>query len=282
MKILQKIWDEFVYGGHLVAVGDISAIYAFSLILGINITWTFLLVIYLGVMSINYFNRYEEFDQDILTNPERSTELRKYKKFIPLIVILSFLIMTLVVSLTASRDALFCMIVLFLIGILYTIFLKRLTREIVGFKNFMTTLPYALLVVFLFIYYGVSLTTGGILILLFYFMRMFLNTALFDIRDIASDKKESLKTFAIVFGKGKTLGLLTVLNVLSAVPIIYGIYVGILPLFSAAILFTIFYAFYYLKQVKSSDINKSFLYNVIIDSEFIFWLPYILIGGYLL
>lgn len=282
MKILQKIWDEFVYGGHLVAVGDISAIYAFSLILGIKITWTFLLVIYLGVMSINYFNRYEEFDQDILTNPERSENLRRYKKILPLVVVFSFLVMAVVVLLTASINALFFMIILFLIGIFYTVFLKRLTREITGFKNFMTTLPYALLVVFLFIYYDASFTTGGILILLFYFMRMFLNTALFDIRDVASDKKAGLKTFAIVLGKEKTLSFLALLNVLSAVPIVYGVYTGVLPLFSVAVFFTILYAFYYLKQVKSSDINKSFLYNVVIDSEFFFWLPYILIGKHLI
>ncbi len=264
------------------AVGDISAIYAFSLILGINIAWTFLLVVYLGVMSINYFNRYKEFDQDILTSPERSKELSKYKKFLPLVVVSFFLIMVLVVSQNASQKALLFMIFLFLFGILYTVFLKRLTNKIIGFKNLMTTLPYALLVVFLFIYYDVSFTIGGILILLFYFMRMFLNTALFDIRDIISDKGAGLKTFAIVLGKDKTLKLLVLLNVLSVAPIIYGVYTGVLPLFSIAILFTILYAFYYLKKIKSSDINKSFMYNVIIDSEFIFWLPYVLIGGYLL
>lgn len=280
--MVKKIWDDFVYGGHLVAVGDVSAMYVFSLILGIDITWPFLLVVYLGVMAINYFNRYKEFDQDVLTSPERSKELSKYKKFIPLVVVFSLLIMVLLVSQTASQNALLFMIFLFLLGIFYTVFLKRLTRKITGFKNFMTTLPYAFLVVFIFIYYDIPVTAGGSFILLFYFMRMFLNTALFDIRDVASDKKESLKTFAIVFGKEKTLGLLTILNVLSVVPIIYGIYAGALPLFSAAILFTILYAFYYLKQVKSSDINKSFLYNVVIDSEFVFWTPYILIGKYLI
>lgn len=278
--MLRRVWDGFVYGGHLVAVGDVSSIYAFSLILKVHVTWPFLLVIYLGVLAINYFNRYKEFDQDVLTSPQRSKELKAYKKYLPLIVALSFVALLAIVSMTATLEAVFFMIALFLLGILYTLALKNFTKVVIGFKNFMTALPYALLIFFLLIYYNAPFTMGAVALFLFYFIRMFMNTAFFDIRDVASDRKSGLKTFAIYFGKDKTIKFLTVLNVLSAVPIALGTYAGLLPTYALALIVTSLYSMYYLSKINGNDVNKTLIYNVITDGEFVFYLPYVLIGKY--
>lgn len=72
----------------------------------------------------------------------------------------------------------------------------------------------------------------------------------FDIKDISSDKEERLKTFAVVWGKERTIRALIILNLLSAVPLIIGVYLDILPWFSLALLLTLPYTFYYLNQTR--------------------------------
>lgn len=280
-RVTREIWDEFVYGSHLVALGDVLALYVLSLILNIDITISFFIVVYLSILAINFFNRYKDIDQDNLTNSERSTSISKYFKFMPYIMGFLFLVSVFITALCAPFNALIFMLFLFGLGIFYSIYLKSVTRKVIGFKNFMTALPYALLVIFLSLFYNASIELSTILITTFYFIRIFINTTFFDIKDIKSDKSEGLRTLPVVFGENKTKIILTYLNIFSIIPIIIGIYWKILPFYSIALIVTVFYSFIYLEKRKLFK-KQTTLYNVVVDGEFIFWLPYILIGKILL
>lgn len=277
-KILKTVWDEFVYGSHLLALGDTLAIIALSIILEIQITWALPLVIYLSVLAINSYNRYEEYDTDILTNPERSEKMRKYIRFFPYLISLLLVVATIIVSQTATMQSLIFMGLLFILGLLYTLIFKGWTKKVIGFKNFSIALPYSLMVIFTALYYGHPITGVVILIMIFYYIRIFMSAMYFDIKDIRGDKKEGLKTFAVVFGKDKTINILQWLNIISFIPILVGLYYNLIPFYSVALFLTIPYANYYLSKTSSKSINLSFLNNVIADGEFIFWLPYILIA----
>ena len=52
-NIPKFLWDEFVYGSHLVALGDVSALFAMSLILNIKVfLLLFSLLVFPFVLSI--------------------------------------------------------------------------------------------------------------------------------------------------------------------------------------------------------------------------------------
>jgi len=272
-KSLLAIWKEFVHNSGLVALGDVSALYALSIILNIQVDISFFIVLILSILAINYFNRYKEADQDILTNSERSTSVKKYFKFTPCIMAALGLAAFVITWIFASVGALIFMVILFGQGIIYTLFLKQVTKKIIGFKNFMTALPYGLLIFFLSIFYDVPISSATILMAIFYFLRIFINTTFFDIKDIESDSKEGLKTFAAVVGEQGTKGLLLVINVLSLLPIVLGLYLGVLPIYSIGLLATFFYVLLYLKD--RNKLSRDNLYGVLVDSEFVFWLPYV-------
>jgi 4-hydroxybenzoate polyprenyltransferase len=141
----------------------------------------------------------------------------------------------------------------------------------------MTALPYALLVIFMALFYNAPITLALVLITVFYFIRMFINTTFFDIKDIKADKKEGLKTFPVVFGENKTKLFLILLNLISIIPIIIGVYLNVLPAYSIALLVTVIYAFLYLNKRKLFT-NQTTLYNVVVDGEFIFWLLYVFVA----
>jgi len=278
-KILVTIWDEFVYGGHFLALGDAATLYVIALVLNISITWSFLVIVYLGVFAANLYNRFDEFGHDALTNPVRVKVMDKYVKHFYPIIIFSFVASTTLILLFANYIVLVFGFFVFVISMLYTTIFKKMTKYIVGFKSYVAALFYAMMVILLVIYYNAPINKAVILIFVFYFIRIFISNAACDVKDIESDRKRGLKTIAISLGENGAMTLLNILNISSGLLIVYGVYVNLLPNFSLALLLTIPYAslYFYLDRKMHS---KELFTNAVIDGEFLLWFPFILIGKY--
>jgi 4-hydroxybenzoate polyprenyltransferase len=113
-------------------------------------------------------------------------------------------------------------------------------------------------------------------------IKSLLNVIFFDIKDIESDGKKGLKTIPIKFGKEKTLELLQILNVISFIPLVIGVAVRALPVFTLALLSLYFYTFYYLKkaeELERKDIR--FVSYALCEAEIILW-PLLILAGSIL
>ncbi len=77
------------------------------------------------------------------------------------------------------------------------------------------------------------------------------------------------------------LQLLSVIAILAILPLIIGVYSKTLPISSLMLFLTIPYTFFYFKQLEKKDISPSFLYNVIVDGEFILWPFFVLLGNFI-
>ena len=277
-KTLKIIWDEFVYGGHLLSLGAVSIVLTSAILLNIKITWDFLLIVYLGTQSIYLYNRYKEYKKDFLTNPERTKHIKKYIKYMPLIVFLfSSIAITIIVYFNKMSVLIFGLSMLFL-GLLYSLFLKGFTKKIVGFKSFFISLMWALLVVFLSVYYSSPLNLALLLIFIFVYLKLFIHTCFFDIKDIETDKKEGLLTLAVILRKEKLIYLLNFINIFSMFPIILGFSFNLFPKFSLMLLLTIVIVFYYLQKSKDKKIDITYFSQVAISGEKISWSFLILVG----
>ncbi|MEI6850679.1 MAG: UbiA family prenyltransferase [Candidatus Saccharibacteria bacterium] len=276
-KILKSIWDEFVYGGHFLALGDAVALYVMAIILSIPVTWDFLVVIYLCVFAANLFNRSDESGHDALTNPVRVKVMKKYTKYFYPIVIVCLVSSIAIILNFSNVNALIFAVLIFLIAIMYTTIFKKMTKYIVGFKSYVAALFYALMVFLLVIYYAAPINSAVILVFIFYYLRIFISNAACDVKDIKSDKKRGLKTIAISLGEDGAMKFLNVLNILSGLIIVWGVYKNVLPLFSLALLATIPYSSYYF-YLNAKINSKEFFTNAVVDGEFLLWLPYILVG----
>lgn len=276
-KITTTVWDEFIYGGHFLALGDAVALYVMAVILNISVTWSFLVVIYLCVFAANLFNRSDESGHDALTNPVRVKVMDKYVKYFYPIVFSCLMISIFLILYYSNLGSLLFAALIFLVAILYTAVFKKMTRYVVGFKSYIAAFFYALMVFFLAIYYSATISIAVIFIFVFYYLRIFISNAACDVKDIESDKKRGLKTIAISFGEIGAMKLLNVLNIASGLLIVWGVYINVLPKFSLALLLTIPYASYYF--YLNARMNKKEVFtNAIVDGEFLLWLPFILIG----
>jgi hypothetical protein len=171
-KLFESIWNEFVYGGHLLSLGAVSIVYTAAILLGIKITWDFLVIVYLGIYTPYLYNRYKEFNKDFLTNPERTKHIGRYVKYIPLMISFFTLIIIGIFLYFNKIPALLFAIFLLFLSFSYSILFKGLSKKIVGFKNFYISLSWALLAVLLAIYYSFSLNLAIFLIVIFYFFEI--------------------------------------------------------------------------------------------------------------
>ena len=268
-------WNEFVYGGHLLSLGGVSVISATAILLDLKITLDCLFIVYLTSQIIYSYDRYKEFEIDFFCNPERTLYLEKYVEKIPIYIAIYILSVIIILLLLKNYIALIYWIFLIFLGLLYGIFFKKATEKIIGFKNYFVSLMWVLLVVFFIIYYNHSFSLSLFLMCFFIFLRYFIHESFVDIKDIESDEKENLRTLPIIFGEKKLINILKIINILSFFPIICGVYLNFFPIYSLILLLIIPYTLYNFKKLFEPKINKTFLYNVLADGEFILWIVFL-------
>lgn len=285
-SIIELIWNELVYGGHLLSLSAVCVVFTSAILLEIEITIDFLIIAYSSTHAAYLYNRYKEFKKDYLTNPERTQYFEKRIKKMPLIIFCFIFIFIVTLLYFGNFYALIFGLMIFTTGIFYTLFFKKITREIIGFKNFYIAFSWSLLVIFLSIYYSSSLSLSINLsvffIFIFIFIKCFLGTSFYDIKDIESDKKEGLLTLAIVFGEKRLIKFLNLINILALAPIILGVYLQVLPVFSLILCFSIPITFYLFRKIEHTKIDIAYLSEILISAEKISWFLLILFGSFLL
>lgn len=277
-KILNSIWDEFVCGGHLISLGAVTIILTSAILLDINVGLEFLIIIYLVSFNSLLYNRYRERQADSLTNVQRTKILEKYFRHINLIILLSGLTLILIFIYHQKITVFLFVIFFFILAFLYTQYLKKNTNKIIAFKNVCFSFITGLLVILLSLYYSYPLLSLPLLLIfLFVFLRMFVNTVFLDIKDVESDTKGVLLTLPLVLGRGKTLKVLQIITILSVIPMFLGSYLKILPALSLMLVFIIPYTFYYFSKSKLKE-NFYLVNYILADFEFILWPILVLLG----
>ena len=280
-RILGIIWDEFIYGCHLLVFGTGAIVISTAFLLDKKIDWSYPIIIYLTAYAVYLFNRYHEVNLDILTNPERTKHLKKYINFVPIILIFVLLIIIEILVYYEKISFLPFIILLFLGGLFYTVFFKKVTKQVIAFKNFYVALEWTLPVILIPIYYSFSFTFPLFLIAIFVYLKTFMINSYFDVKDIETDKKEKLLTLPVSFKLKNYLTFLTYLNFLFALIIILSVWFKQLPNPVLILLLTIPFNLYVFKETEKAVIPLSKLY-FLASGEFILWPFLLLVGEFIL
>jgi len=287
MSILQKIThclkfirDEFIYGGHLLSLGTVGLIVSITILLEKKIEWQILALAYLTPQIIYTYNHLKEIEKDRLGNPERVRHLQKIIKYSPLIISFYLLSLFLCSFFFTNLETFFFVFFLTAGGILFSEFFKGVTKKILGFKNFYSSLFWAAGMFLPLFYYSSSPNLALFLLFsVFVFLRFLADTIFFDIKDMESDKNQGLKTFPVIYGIKTTLKYLNLLNFFSFLPLAIGIYLKIFPIFSVSLTLIYFYSFYCLKRTETADFKKlRTLSYIMVDGGYILWPIFLILG----
>jgi len=274
-KILPALWEELVYGGHLVGLCVVSVVWCFALLSNNPFNWQFALLVYCGMRSCYLFNWITEKDGEKGANSKRAGYSGKNRRSFFLQIIISVL----VIIALLYRHAAACYLGLALLGLgfLYTVYLKKLTTIIPGFKNLFIPVPVVLLIVLYGLYYGLPFTPVFWFMGAFIFIRTFMSGVFCDIKDIAEDSQKGLKTFAVLLGEKKVLTFLQTLNFLTLFTVLPAIHFGFFPLFSLGLLLVVPYFYLPVFLLKKTG-DRALLSYTLSDGEMVLWFPFTLLG----
>lgn len=239
-----------------------------------------LAIAYLIPLIVYSYDYYRDINKDITTNSERASYFTNKSQIYPYIMGSYAVTLAILLVLFSNLMLVSFILILVIVGVLYTVALKDFTQKIPAFKNIYTALTWSLAGTFFIpLYYSLNFSLVYILIFLFVFLKCLPNIIFFDVKDIASDAQAKLKTIPVLLGKEKSLKFLHGLNILAFIPLFIGIYLKIIPLFGASMIVFYFYSLYYLK--KAEKVNGKELRMVsytLADAEFILW-PMVLVVG---
>ena len=163
------------------------------------------------VYSVYTLDRALKSKEDDVNRPE---EKNAHKNFV-LFIVAAFLVTALLI-LIAKKISPFAALLPFAIGFLYTKGFKICSVSIklkqgLGVKNFVVALTWAFTIL-AFIYNFIENYLQGFLIFIFFFFKSFINTVLFDCKDIDGDSIAGLATIPVYFGEKRTGIILQLIN----------------------------------------------------------------------
>ncbi|MDD5473481.1 MAG: UbiA family prenyltransferase [Candidatus Methanoperedens sp.] len=187
-----RLYTAFILAGD---VPDLILCFAFSFV----------------VYSVYTLDRALKSKEDEVNRPE---ERNADKNFV-LIIVFAFLVTALLI-LIVKKISPFAALLPFVIGFLYTKGIKIGDISIkfkqgLGVKNFVVALTWAFTIVS-FIYNLIENYLLGFLIFCFFFFKSFINTVLFDCKDIDGDSIAGLTTIPVYFGEKRTRIILQLIN----------------------------------------------------------------------
>ncbi len=279
-QFVTTIQDEMIYGGYFAAFAGPAFLITVSILTNTNVNLPLLIISFLIPLMVYSYDYYKDMDKDEDSNLERAAHYNKKSKIYPYLMISYVSLLTILLILYSSLEMIIFILVLIMVGVLYTVGLKkRFTQKIPAFKNIYTTLTWSLAGTFSIpFYYSLHLNLSYILIFLCIFLKFLPNTIFFDLKDINSDLKDGLKTIPVLIGKQRTIKLLHKLNIIAFIPLFIGIYLKVIPLFAVILILFYFYSVYYINKAKKSDDKELRMVSyTLADGEFVILWPLLLI-----
>ncbi|MDI9614282.1 UbiA family prenyltransferase [Methanothermobacter sp.] len=258
VKILREIFSAlknlFVHGGILPALWGPSLLLASCALLEGHCRPITALISFTLPLTVYAYDYLADSRVDSLTDPRRSRFSERWGKSI-----IASCVVTLIVLLGICRDPLMTglTVVLLIAGILYTGFFKNLTRRITGFKNIYLGLIWSSWAIIPVAPH--ALTASHLVVFTFIFLKVYVNTAFSDYKDVESDRLQGLRTLPAVYGENGSSVILQVINASGAVVLCAGIILGPVPGTGVAAVILAIYTGLYLHLKGEMDIKRATL-----------------------
>lgn len=233
-------------------------------------SYNMVIITFLATFSTYGLNKLTDIKEDSINTPERAKIIKKIELVFKISVALA-LILSLALGFFESVFTLPILLFPLLLGILYSVRLSRnlpRLKDITGVKNITIALSWAVGTAFLPIIY-LSEEKFVLILLIFslFFLKSYINSIIFDVRDIEGDRLCGVKTLPVSLGRKNTKILLLILNsILFLGLIIFRCY--FLKYFDI-LFFSIAYGYLYIIFFCRAGAKPGKSLDLLVDGEFI-------------
>ena len=253
------------------SISSVLMLYISFLLLGVALKPILLCAMFLVVYSVYSLNRLTDQEEDAVNAPERSIFVEGNERFLLAIAVVSYLV-ALVLGWLESPFAASILLFPIISGIAYSknIFsafgIPRL-KDIFLVKSLSVASSWAFCAAFLPALYlsGNFIKLG--FIFPFFFIKMFINTVLFDVRDVKGDALNGVKTIPVVIGIKKTRQFLFILQSLLLVLIV--LFSNLFSKYYVILIISMIYGYLYITYFCDENNHNEVLRDVLVDGEWI-------------
>lgn len=227
------------------------------------------IITFLTTFGTYGLNKLTDLKEDSINTPERAKAIKKIEAIFKISVVGSFFL-SLVLGFIESILTLPIILFPLLLGILYSVrFSRKIPRlkDITGVKNITIALSWAVGSTFLPLVYLENKKTILILLIFYmFFLKSYINSIIFDIRDIEGDALSGVRTIPVSLGREKTKIFLIILN--STLLLWLIIFRDYFQKYFYVLLFSISYGYWYIMHFcGGKNYGKSL--DLLVDGEFI-------------
>ena len=265
--IIEDTLKFLVYSNIYLAFGASCLTYVVIKLFGYPFDSMPMLILFLTTFFIYNLNRITDLDEDNINCPERVKFVNIYKYLLPLSIV--GYIFALALALHHNFMTFLMSLIPFILGFMYSVF--RL-KKIFLLKDVIVALGWASIPFVVGAYFGILdlfMNTVVWVLVLFVFIRVFITTVVFDIKDIHGDRVHGIKTLPNTIGIERTRYLLYILNTLFGLFLLLVISCNILPSSAYILILIIFYCYLYISLIKHIN-NDKIVYGLLVDGEYIF------------
>ncbi|MEM2025324.1 MAG: UbiA family prenyltransferase [Desulfurococcaceae archaeon] len=271
-KMIEGAFELLASSSIFIALNSSLAVLASFMLYGAPVDPAALLSAFLITFSVYSLNKLSDYVEDKVNNPGRLKLIGKRRKAW---AALSLAAAALSVALGALKSPFTVLVLLspFIVASLYSF--KPLPRaprlkDIPGVKSLSVALSWALTGSLLPLTLEVTPWPLALASFTLIFTMIFVNTVLFDVRDVRGDAVAGVKTIPIALGLAKTRRLLYAANLLLLLPVSLLSYYGAPSRFHLALAFGALYNILVTGAFCRENIEKPLLLDLVVDGE---WIP---------
>lgn len=272
MDRLKQIHDVLVHSSIFMGVVAASMVAAASVLSSVSPAVP-AVIGFLSAFSVYTINKVTDIAEDAVSYPSRVSFVQRHKTLLLVAAVASYAV-AIGISFQYGLMAVGLTVFPAVLGALYSIEwipvspVSRL-KDVFLANTATVALTWAVPVAYLpVVIVGGNIGVTAHVVAVFFFIRVFITTEAFNIRDIEGDAAEGIRTLPVVLGVNGTQAVLHALNVLSFLILLIAVQAGILPLAMwIAVSPVVLYAAGYIFALSRTE--KLDVLTTVVDAEYI-------------
>ena len=252
------------------AFTSLMMLYFSFIVLEVTLKPTLLFATFFVIYSVYSLNKVTDREEDAINMPARYTFVHGNERFLLILAIAAY-IAALLLGLVESPFAAGILLVPFLSGIVYStnslsiIGIPRL-KDIFLVKSLIVAFSLAVCAAFLPALYMHS-SAKLCFIFPFFFSKVFINTVLFDVRDVEGDTVNYVKTIPVVIGIKRTRQILLLIQ--SLLVVLFVLFSDLFREYYVLLIASMVYGYLYILYFCNTKHHRAMSWDILLDGEWI-------------
>ena len=247
----------------------VAVLYVSFLLQSIVSSALLLIATFFLTISVYSLNKVTDLEEDLVNLPDRARFVKKNRDYL-LFASLESINIAVILVFFANPYAIPVILFPFYVGLFYSTGMRRLRiKDALLLKNIMVALAATTAAVLLPLAVHTTIPFIVLLVGYFIFLKCFINTVLFDVRDIEGDRKAGVLTIPISLGTKKTRNALLLLNSTLAVWVAFAIFQGLFYPYQIVLILSVLYGYWCILRCTRVDAKASKLFDLLVDGEWV-------------